>query len=67
MEDESSAKPWAKHLARMDRWRTRTIGHLRKWVGRHGHSVHAQFLQGAAYRLGSGAVTLLILWWQSRH
>lgn len=28
---------------------------------------HHHFLQGAAYKLGSGAVTLLILWWETRH
>ncbi|MEU6611567.1 hypothetical protein ABZ922_42275 [Streptomyces shenzhenensis] len=66
MEDESSAKPWAKHLARMDRWRTTAVCYLRKWIGQHGQSVQAQFLQGAAHRLGSGAVTLLILWWEAR-
>ncbi|PZG97348.1 hypothetical protein C1I97_25495, partial [Streptomyces sp. NTH33] len=33
----------------------------------HGGSFTGQFLQGAAYKLGSGAVTLLILWWETRH
>ncbi|MEH0441865.1 hypothetical protein QBA74_41375 [Streptomyces scabiei] len=28
--------------------------------------VHHHFLRGAAYKLGSGAVTLLILWWETR-
>ncbi|MEU0343943.1 hypothetical protein ABZ092_34610 [Streptomyces bobili] len=32
------------------------------WTG-----VHHHFLQGVAYKLGSGAVTLLILWWETRH
>jgi hypothetical protein len=31
-----------------------------------GHGVHHHFLQGVAYKLGSGAVTLLILWWETR-
>ncbi|MFJ4329146.1 hypothetical protein ACIP3A_39385 [Streptomyces tricolor] len=64
---ESSAKRRAKHLGRMDSWRVGTICYLRKWITRHGHSIPAQFLQGAAYKLGSGAMTLLILWWQTRH
>jgi hypothetical protein len=65
--EESSAKRCAKHLAHLDRWCTYTIGYLRKWISRHGHGVQNQFLQGAAYKLGSGAVTLLILWWETRH
>lgn len=65
--EESSAKRRAKHQPRMDRWRTGTMCHLRKWIARHGHSVPSQFLQGAAYKLGSGTVTLLILWWETRH
>ncbi|MFI8301283.1 hypothetical protein ACIGCZ_35815 [Streptomyces nigra] len=50
----------------MDRWWASIRLHLRKWGGSGGHSVHHQFLQGMAYKLGSGAVTLLILWWETR-
>jgi hypothetical protein len=41
--------------------------HLRKLRGLGRHQIHHRFLQGAAYKLGSGAVTLLILWWETRH
>ncbi|MFP8887842.1 hypothetical protein [Streptomyces mangrovi] len=51
----------------MDKWLPAISTHLRKWRGGHGHGVHHHFLQGAAYKLGSGAVTLLILWWETRH
>ncbi|MGY1503709.1 hypothetical protein ACW4TU_45350 (plasmid) [Streptomyces sp. QTS52] len=65
--DESNAKRGPKHWAHMGR-RVRDTGYrLRKWLGRHGQDVQIQFLQGAANRLGSGAVTLLILWWETRH
>ncbi|MFF2570987.1 hypothetical protein [Streptomyces sp. NPDC058084] len=40
--------------------------HLRKWLRTHGQSVQAGFWQGAGYKLGSGAVSILILWAQSR-
>lgn len=63
---ESNAKPQPKHPFRRDGRRTRTIRHLRKWMSRQGRSLPGQFLQGAAYRLGSGTVTLIILWWQTR-
>ncbi|MGW6015827.1 hypothetical protein [Streptomyces sp. NPDC055210] len=50
----------------MDKWRTAIRIHLQKWGAHRGHSVHHHFLQGAAHKLGSGAVTLLILWWETR-
>jgi hypothetical protein len=32
-----------------------------------GQNVSGEFLKGVAYKLGSGAVTLIILWWETRH
>ncbi|MCC3655788.1 hypothetical protein LIX60_30880 [Streptomyces sp. S07_1.15] len=64
--EESNAKRRPKHLARMGRWRTNTTCYLRKRAGGRGHNLPSQFLQGAAYKLGSGAVTLIILWWEAR-
>ncbi|TXS80560.1 hypothetical protein [Streptomyces sp. sk2.1] len=29
--------------------------------------VPGEFLRGVAYKLGSGAVTVIILWWEVRH
>jgi hypothetical protein len=51
----------------VNRWLSSIRIHLRKWAGNGEQSVHHHFLQGAAYKLGSGAVTLLILWWEARH
>ncbi|MDQ1015137.1 hypothetical protein QFZ43_001686 [Streptomyces afghaniensis] len=65
--EESNAKRRPKHPPRRARRRAETIRHLRKWIRRQGRDVPAEFLQGAACKLGSGAVTLLILWWQTRH
>lgn len=64
--DEPSVNPQPEHPRRMDRWRASIRIHLRKWGGSGGHGVHHHFLQGMAYKLGSGAVTLLILWWETR-
>ena len=65
--DESSAKRGLKRWAWLAR-RLRDAGcRLRKWLGAHGQDVQNQFLQGAANRVGSGAVTLIILWWETRH
>lgn len=65
--EESNPNRWWKHLARWDRWRKKNTGHLRKPAGWQRQSVSGEFLRGAAYKLGSGAVTLLILWWETRH
>ncbi|MEV7683263.1 hypothetical protein AB0O64_32680 [Streptomyces sp. NPDC088341] len=64
--DESNAKRKQAHMAWMDRWRRKTTCHLRKWISKHGHDVQRQILNGMAFKLGSGAVSLLILWAQSR-
>ncbi|MFD6826587.1 hypothetical protein [Streptomyces sp. NPDC060085] len=40
---------------------------LRKRLSHRGQDVQKQFLQGVAYKLGSGAVSVLILWWETRH
>ena len=63
---EPSANSDPEHPRRVDRWLSAIGTHLRKWGGSRGHGVHHHFLQGVAYKLGSGAVTLLILWWETR-
>ncbi|TXS41957.1 hypothetical protein EAO75_34225 [Streptomyces sp. uw30] len=65
--EESNAKRQLRHLFRRDRRRTETLRHLRKWIARQGRNASGSFLEGFAYKLGSGAVTLLILWWETRH
>ncbi|MEU6540728.1 hypothetical protein [Streptomyces sp. NPDC047000] len=47
--------------------RTRTVRHLLPWIRQQGRDVPGEFLRGIAYKLGSGAVTLIILWWQTHH
>jgi hypothetical protein len=55
-----------KHSAPMDTRRSRIARHLRKWRRRHGHGVHAHLVRGLSYGVGSGAVSLLILWVENR-
>ncbi|MFI5690145.1 hypothetical protein [Streptomyces sp. NPDC051636] len=64
--EERNAKRQPKHPSHWARRRVETIRHLRKWISQQGQSVPGEFLQGAAYKLGSGAATLLILWWETR-
>ncbi|WP_405842575.1 hypothetical protein [Streptomyces sp. NBC_01518] len=64
--EESNAKRQSRHLSRWVRRSTETARHLQKWIRRQGRNVPSEFLQGAASKLGSGTVTLLILWWETR-
>lgn len=64
---ENNANPQPKHPFRWRGRRTKTIRHLHEWMSRRARNLSGEFLQGAAYKLGSGAVTLIILWWQTRH
>ena len=41
--------------------------YLRERLARQGRIVYRQVLRGAAYSLGSGAVSVLILWFEARH
>jgi hypothetical protein len=44
----------------------RTVRDLRSKVARPGRIVYGQMLRGAAYSLGSGAVSIIILWIEAR-
>ncbi|MFF8020386.1 hypothetical protein ACFZDJ_04510 [Streptomyces sp. NPDC007896] len=46
--------------------RRQPLDYLRSWATRHGRTVRDQMLRGAAYGVGSGAVSLLLIWWQGR-
>lgn len=65
--DKNSAKRHPRHPSRWGRRCIETIRHLGKEVLQQGRNVPGEFLKGAAYKLGSGAVTLIILWWETRH
>jgi hypothetical protein len=53
-------------LSRDSRLR-RMAGDLRVRFARPGRIVYGQMLRGAAYGVGSGSVSLIIVWWQNRH
>jgi hypothetical protein len=49
-----------------DSRRCRIRRHLRKWASRNRQTVHDQILRGVSYGIGSGAVSLLVLWYETR-
>lgn len=63
---ESNAKRRPKHPSRWHRRCIATVRRLGKRAVHQGRNAPGEFLKGAAYKLGSGAVTLLILWWETR-
>ncbi|MFF4054132.1 hypothetical protein ACFYZ5_47130 [Streptomyces chartreusis] len=42
-------------------------GYLRQWLRRPARMVREQMLRGAAFGVGSGAVSLLFLWFRARY
>jgi hypothetical protein len=45
---------------------SRVARYLREWHARHSQTVHSQIIRGASYSLGSGAVSLIIIWFENR-
>ncbi|GAA3045649.1 hypothetical protein GCM10010448_30680 [Streptomyces glomeratus] len=63
---ERHANRQRKHPSGRGAWIGRGVRRLYTWLRRHGRCVPDRFLEGAAYQLGSGAVTLVLLWWGTR-
>jgi hypothetical protein len=40
--------------------------YLRQWSARHGRTVRDQMVRGVSYGVGSGAVSLLVIWYETR-
>lgn len=59
-------QPNKDSLCRESRLR-RIRRYLREWPQRQGRTVHDQMIRGASYSLGSGAVSLIVVWFQTRH
>ncbi|MEU0650542.1 hypothetical protein ABZ537_51135, partial [Streptomyces umbrinus] len=49
-----------------DSWPRRIARYLRQWQQRQGRIVSGQMLRGASYSVGSGAVSLIIIWFETR-
>lgn len=50
----------------VDRRLPRVVHYLREWPRQHGRTVHDQVLRGVSYGVGSGAVSLLVVWYETR-
>jgi hypothetical protein len=38
-----------------------------RMIERYGRDMKAQMIRGVSYGVGSGAVSLLVVWWENRH
>ncbi|MFB8182655.1 hypothetical protein ACFC8N_43030 [Streptomyces sp. NPDC055966] len=45
----------------------RIADQIHRWTKRNMRKVNDEMIRGAASRLGSGAVSLVIIWFQTRH
>lgn len=45
----------------------RIANEISRWMKRNGRTVQDQMIRGAAYSLGSGAVSVVLIWFQVRH
>ena len=45
----------------------RSVCHLREWAQKYRRDVNTHLVRGLSYGVGSGAVSLVILWIQSRY
>ncbi|WP_327335115.1 hypothetical protein [Streptomyces anulatus] len=52
---------------RLDRWRTATVTHLRKWAAGPGQRVQTSFMCGVAYKVGEFGTALVLAWLISRY
>lgn len=50
-----------------DTWLRRAARYLREWRTRHARTVQDQVLRGMAYGVGSGAVSLIVMWVEARY
>lgn len=50
-----------------DAWLRRAARYLREWPAGHGRTVQDQMIRGVSYGVGSGAVSLLVVWFEARH
>lgn len=55
-----------KVQAFVDRVWTRAAHYLREWPGHRARIVHDEILRGMSYKVGSGAVSLIVIWIQTR-
>ncbi|MGW1171991.1 hypothetical protein [Streptomyces sp. NPDC002550] len=68
--DERSNRmhPWVHRLRKKAAAFAVTLADLYdRTVRQYGRDVKGQMIRGVSYGVGSGAVSILVVWWQNRH
>ncbi|MFG2359362.1 hypothetical protein [Streptomyces sp. NPDC048521] len=48
-------------------WAAKKAARFKRMAKRHRRDVQSQIIRGVSYGVGSGAVSLLVVWWENRH
>lgn len=68
MHEPSKMHPWVQWLRRnAAAFAAALTQRYNRALKRHGRDVKAQLVRGLSYGFGSGAVSILIVWWENRH
>lgn len=70
--DPHDDDPTLAHLVmrwsgRLREWAAKKAAQINQAARRYDRDVKRQVMRGASYSVGSGAVSILIVWWQNRH
>ena len=63
----SLADQLSRVFRRMREWAAAKAARLERVVKRHERDMKAQFIRGVSYGVGSGAVSILVVWWERWH
>jgi len=66
-EDRYTVKQPNKDSLPRDSRLRRVARYLREWRESQGRTVRDQMIRGVSYGVGSGAVSLLVVWFEARH
>ncbi|MYW49601.1 hypothetical protein [Streptomyces sp. SID161] len=66
-DDPTVTHLWMRWLHRLREWAEKNAARVKRMAKRHGRDVKAQIIRGVSYGVGSGAVSLILVWWEHQH
>ena len=63
----SLAEQLSRVLRRLREWAAEKAARFQRAAKTHGCDVQSQVVRGVSYGVGSGAVSILVVWWENRH
>lgn len=65
--DPESTHLWMRAIRRLREWAAAQAARCERAFKRHGRDVKSQMIRGVSYGFGSGAVSILVVWWERWH